>query len=118
MTFYDVSLFGSKIGGSSHGLWEVVNALKIVDKWFEVNPDLVRNIPGCQECNLTRPYQGDNALWHSLLVRECVAQEISKDATFQWTKKNGIGRQAPSDYLDQLVEAGEETWFTLEIDEL
>lgn len=118
MTFYDISLFGTNIGGTNKGMWEVVEALKIVDKWYAINPDFVRDAPGCQECKLTNPYDGTNALWHDLLVRENVARDISNDANFKWTKKNGIGRKTASDFLDELVASQTETWFALEISEL
>jgi hypothetical protein len=113
-----MSLFGAKIGGTNHGLWEVIDALKIVDKWYALDHDMVRNAPRCQECKLSGPYVGGDALWHTVLVRETVAQDIAKNKTFKWTKKKGIGRKPAADYLAELVAAKEETWFTLEIYEI
>ena len=58
------------------------------------------------------------ALYHTLLVREQVARDVELCGEFTWRKKKGIGRRIPREYLDQIVQDGEETWFTLDISEI
>lgn len=81
MTFYDVTLYGSKVAGSAQGM-------------------------------------AGTALYHTLLVREQVARDVELCGEFTWRKKKGIGRRIPREYLDQIVQDGEETWFTLDISEI
>lgn len=120
MTFYDVTLYGSKIAGNATGMGAVFKALGVVDKWYEIDPNLFVDEPRCGECALGWPYKGarGTALYHTLLIREQVARDIELCGEFKWRKKKGIGRRAPSEYLDEIVQAGEETWFTLYITEI
>ena len=120
MTFYNVTLYGSKVAGSAHGMAAVFGALGAVDKWYAFDPEFVRNEPRCAECALTGPYEGKvgTALWHTLLVREQVARDVELCGEFTWRKKKGIGRRIPREYLEQIVQDGEETWFTLDINEI
>ncbi len=120
MTFYDVTLYGSKVAGSAHGMATVFSALGVVDKWYAKDPTLFVNEPRCGECALTGRYEGQVgwALYHTLLVREQVARDIELCGDFAWRKKKGIGRRAPREYLEQIVQDGEKTWFTLYISEI
>lgn len=120
MTFYDVTLYGSKVAGNAHGVAAVMKALDVVDKWHAVDPELVRNEWRCEECALTGNYEGKTgtALYHTLLIREQVARDIELCGEFAWRKKKGIGRRVPREYFDQIVQDAEETWFTLDISEI
>jgi hypothetical protein len=120
MTFYDVTLYGSKVAGNATGVKAVWKALDVVDKWYAVDPELVRNEPRCGECALTGTYEGQTAtaLYHTLLIREQVARDIELCGDFVWSKKKGIGRRIPREYLDQIVQDGKETWFSLYITEI
>ncbi len=120
MTFYDVTLYGSKVAGSAHGMASAMGALGAVDKWYAKDPTLFVNEPRCEECALTGTYEGKagTALYHTLLVREQVARDVELCGEFTWRKKKGIGRRIPREYLDQIVQDGEETWFTLDISEI
>ena len=118
MTFYDVIVYGSKIAGRAGTMSAVIDALKIVDKWYAIDPTMINNPPTCEECKTSAPYDGRDALWHSLIVREQIVHEIERAGDFVWTKKKGIGRRQPREYLDEIVATGQETWFTLTIYEV
>ena len=120
MTFNNVTLYGSKVAGSAHGMAAVFGALGAVDKWYAFDPEFVRNEPRCEECALTGIYEGKagTALYHTLLVREQVARDVELCGDFSWRKKKGIGRRVPREYFEQIVQEGEETWFTLDISEI
>ncbi len=120
MTFYDVTLYGSKVAGNATGAVAVSRALGVVDKWYAVDPELVHNEPRCEECAFTGVYQGQTgtALYHTLLIREQIARDIELCGDFEWRKKKGIGRRAPREYFDEIVQEGQETCFTLYITEI
>ncbi len=118
MTFYDVTLYGSKIAGGAHGMSAVYKALDVVDEWYAKDPTLFFNEPNCAECAMSGKYEGKYALYHTLLIREQVARDIEKCGTFLWRKEKGIGRSTPAEYLEQIAQEAEETWFTLDIVEI
>ena len=118
MTFYDVEMYGSKIAGRAGTMTTAIEALKIVDKWYAIDSGMINNPPTCEECKISGPYDGRSALWHSLIVREQIIREIERAGDFVWSKKKGIGRRQPREYLDEIADAGQETWFTLTIYEV
>lgn len=120
MTFYDVIIYGSKIAGSVMSMTALSESSDIVDKWYKSSsPDFIKNSPTCEYCLSGHVYDGTNGpVWHTFLAREMVIREIEKTGNFKWRKKKGIGRRLPGEYLEEIAEAGVETWFTLELSEL
>ena len=118
MTFYDLTFYGSKIAGTASGMEAVWKTIDVIDKWYKTNPDWVRNSNRCDECELTGKYEGVGPLYHNLIVREQVAREFEQAGEFVWTKRRGIGRRKPSEYLDELVSTGKEEWFSISTSEI
>ena len=67
----------------------------------------------CQANGLNALCIGDafNAVHHTVFIGHFTHE-------FTWRKKKGIGRRIPREYLEQIVQDGEETWFTLDINEI
>lgn len=51
--------------------------------------------------------------YHTFLVREDMMNQILQDCTFEFSKKKGMGRALPKDWIKEQVAAGKELWFTL-----
>ena len=114
MTFYDVDIYGANFAGSAHGMRTLVDSMKAFEE--TINPQNWRNSPTCGECKLSGVYDSkvsDSPLWHTFLVRTEVIQAVELCGNFSWTKKKGMGRDIPRNWLVEQVAAGKELWFTL-----
>lgn len=115
MTFYSVHVSSSNISGSASGMETLLEALRLVEEFFPGGD--CRNAEWCDECQL-QLYSGGNPIYHSFLIREHVALKVIKSGHFSWTKKKGIGRRNPIEYLEGLVNSGTQVWFQLEMSEI
>jgi len=119
MTFYDVDIYGANFAGSAHGMGTLMAAMTAFEE--TINDHNWRNSPTCYECKLSGVYEaGDKGgpLWHTFLVQADVIQAVELCGNFTWTKKKGMGRDVPRNWIAQQVAEGRELWFTLTFFEL
>jgi hypothetical protein len=116
MTFYDVSIYSSKLAGQGTGLDTLQAAMKAVDKYFPLGE--VENAGWCTACKSNPFKPGSTSLYHVFMARETAILEMVQNGKYAWTKKRGMGRKTPEEGLSDMVANGTETWFQLELSEL
>ena len=118
MTFYDVTIYGTNFAGSAHGMGVLIEGMKAFESIIKEGN--WRNSPSCGECKLTGVYDPSKSepLWHDFLVQADVIQAVELCGEFKWTKKKGMGRDVPRNWIAQQVAEGKELWFSLGFYEL
>ena len=96
MTFYDVTIYSSKLAGELSGTDNFWNALRAVTRGFESGT--ARNAPYCDECK-SHGVPDEGAVYHLFLVRHDVLLDIIKGRKVYWRKKKGMGRATPEVFL-------------------
>lgn len=117
MTFYDVYISSAHLSGSATNMGNLMNGMKAFEE--NLTEGHWRNEPWCGECKLTGKYEsGPGSLWHDFRIREDIALKIVEAVEFKWTKKRGLARVEPVEWLRDKVAKGEELWFTVGFSEI
>lgn len=118
MTFYDVTIYGANFAGSASGMGTLINGMKAFEA--TIKEGNWRNSPSCGECKLTGLYDPavGEPLWHDFLVQADVIQAVELCGDFKWTKKKGMGRDVPRNWIAQQVTDGKVLWFSLSFSEI
>lgn len=109
----NVEIYGANIRGIA---WEYENynaALAAFRKHYD--PARVNEDKHCLACwSRKKKFEpGMDEGYHTFLVREDMMSQILQDCTFEFSKKKGMGRALPKDWIKEQVAAGKELWFTL-----
>lgn len=114
----EVQIYGANIAGSAWGYENYEAAFEAFQKFYD--PAKVNEDKHCIACwNRGKKFNHeDDMAWflvgyHTFLVREDMMCQILEDCTFELTKKKGMGRAEPKDWIKEQVAAGKELWFTL-----
>ena len=108
-----VEIYGANLSGTAWGYENYIAAIKAFQDNYA--DDRVNHEPRCLGCATrgTKWEPGDEHGYHVFLVREDMMKQILQDCTFELTKKKGMGRAEPKDWIKEQVAAGKELWFTL-----
>lgn len=108
-----VEIYGANVSGTTWGYDNYNAALAAFRKLYDrsrVNED-----KHCIACwSGAKHYEpGMDVGYHTFLVREDMMCQILQDCDFEFTKKKGMGRAVPRDWINEQVSQGNELWFTL-----
>ena len=108
-----VEIYGANIKGTAWGYENYNAAIAAFRKHYD--PSRVNEDGNCLACMAhDGKYEpGEDEGYHTFLVREDMMCQILQDCTFELTKKKGMGRAEPKDWIKEQVAAGNELWFTL-----
>lgn len=109
-----VEIYGANIKGVAREYENYMAALAAFKEHYD--PSKVNEDKNCIAClSAGKKYEpGMDEGYHTFLVREDMMSQILLDCTFEFSKKKGMGRALPKDWLKEQVAAGKELWFTLQ----
>ena len=117
MTFYSAYIASAHLSGSATNIRNLINGMTAFEE--NLTEGHWRNEAWCSECKLTGKYEsGPGSLWHDYRIREDIALKIVEAVDFKWTKKKGLSRVEPIEWLRNRVAKGEELWFTVGFSEI
>ena len=106
-------IYGANIAGQSIGSENYEAARTAFLKHYDASR--VNEDKKCFVCQTDgKTWQpGMDEGYHVFLVREDIMSAILQDCEFEFTKRKGMGRAQPKDWIKEQVSAGTELWFTL-----
>jgi hypothetical protein len=106
-------IYGANIKGTSYGYENYSAAVKAFRDHYDEKR--VNHEPSCVKWHWdSKTWEfGHDEGYHVFLVREDMMSQILQNCTFELTKKKGMGRAEPKDWIKEQVAAGKELWFTL-----
>lgn len=117
MTFYDIYIESAHLSGSATNMGNLMAGMEAFEE--NLTDGRWKNVPSCGECKLTGKYEGGpGSLWHDFRIREDIALKIIEAVDFKWSKKRGLARVEPVEWLRNKVTKGEELWFTVGFSEI
>ena len=108
-----VEIYGTNIKGIAWGFENYMAAQEVFRKLYD--PSRVNEDKHCIACwSRSKRYEpGMEVGYHTFLVREDMICQILQDCSFEFSKKKGMGRSEPKDWIKEQVAQGKELWFTL-----
>ena len=109
-------IYGTNVAGDSRGFENYEAARQAFLKHFDLTR--VNEDKRCWPCERHghRWQPGEDVGYHVFLVREDMMAEILQNCEFEFTKRKGMGRSLPKDWIKEQVAAGNELWFTLQFE--
>lgn len=108
-----IEIYGANVAGKSVGFENYTAGIVAFQNHYDsarVNED-----GHCIAClaNGKKFEAGEHEGYHTFLVREDMMAEILQNCEFEFTKRKGMGRAQPKDWIKEQVDMGVELWFTL-----
>ena len=106
-------IYGANVAGRSEGYENYMAARDAFLKHYD--PSRVNEDKRCLACETPgKKWQpGMGVGYHIFLVREDIMSAILQDCEFEFSKRKGMGRAQPKDWIKEQVAAGKELWFSL-----